>query len=133
MFLNGIRSFAAFTRGLGSDYQAALTSVQSEVKEFAATASNYSIPAGVTDAATTTTIVGKPDWYDALPSGVRSFKEQEWGYIKSFAAQVIADDTQAAQGNVAKSTGGAPALPTGSLGLMNAGWAVGAAAAAAFL
>jgi hypothetical protein len=120
-------SFAAYTRGLGSTYQSSLTSMRSELKQFVETASNYTIPAAVTDPATTTTIIGKPDWYDALPSGVKSFKEEEWVQIKSIASGVIA-----ARLTTTKSTGGAMALPTGSAGLQNAGWAVAGAAAAVF-
>lgn len=120
-------SFDRYTKSLGSTWQSSLDSMHSELSQFVQTASNYSIPPEITDAETTTTILGKPDWYDALPSGVREFKEEEWNTIKMVASQVIA-----ARLTTTKSTGGSAAMPTGSLGLQNAGWAVAGAAAAVF-
>ena len=128
MVLNAGRSFGSFTKGLGESYQSTRSSIQSELKDFVATATNYSIPAAVTEPRTTTTIIGKPDWYDALPSDVRSFKEQEWDYIKSIASEVIV-----ARLTTTRSTGGSPAAPTANAGLKNAGWAVAGAAAAIFI
>jgi hypothetical protein len=92
------------------------------------TASNYSIPSAVTDDQTTTRIVGKPDWYDALPSDVKSWKEREWQTMKSIASEVVV-----ARLTTTRSTGGSPAVPTGAAGLKNAGWAVAGAAAAMFI
>jgi hypothetical protein len=60
---------------------------------------------------------------------VKSFKEREWETMKRIASEVVAArlTTTGSQG------GASPALPTGAVGLKNAGWAVAGAAAAAFL
>lgn len=92
------------------------------------TASNYTVEPAVTNPDTTTTFFGKPEWYDALPTGVKEFKEREWNTIKSIASGVIA-----ARLTTTKSEGAAPAMHTGSAGIQNAGWAVAGAAAAMFL
>lgn len=102
-----------------------MSSISSEVKDFVASNSNFSIPAEVTEPAERVTITGKPNWYDSLPSDVRSFKEAEWETIKSVASQVIVARLTTG------STGGA--MPTAHPGISNAGWAVAAGAAAVFL
>ncbi|KAF2714074.1 hypothetical protein K504DRAFT_154228 [Pleomassaria siparia CBS 279.74] len=91
VYLNFRLQWGAYTKSLGAGYQSSVTSIQNEVKEFAATApSNYSIPAAVTDPSTTTTITGtKPAWYTALPSDVRSFKEAQYTAQKSVLASVV--------------------------------------------
>lgn len=124
--LNAGRSFDSYIGGLGSTYQSSHSSIFSDLSTFVAQASNFTIPQAVLDDSTTTTIFGKPDWYDVMPSNVRSWKEQEWTTIQSIASEVIA-----ARQTTRSSTGGAPAMATGMVGLKNAQWAVGAAAAAA--
>lgn len=128
MVFNAGVSFDRFTKSLGPSYETRKSSFSSELNGFIATATNYSVPAEVTDVDRTTTFFGKPSWYSALPSGVREFKEQEWETIKSIASGVIA-----ARLTTTGSKGAAPALATGSVGLKNAGWAVAGAAAAVFL
>ncbi|KAF2749574.1 hypothetical protein M011DRAFT_475651 [Sporormia fimetaria CBS 119925] len=122
-------SFARYRRSQGPEYQSSVDSVKSELSEFAQTASgNYSIPPEVADPDQTTRIIGKPSWYDALPTGVKSFKEEEWEVMKSIASEVVA-----ARITTSRSVGGGIALPTPAAGLQNAGWAVAGAAAAVFL
>lgn len=124
--LNAGRSFDSYIGQLGSTYRSSHSSVFSDLSTFIAQASNYSVPQEVLDDSTTKTFFGKPDWYDAMPSNVRSWKQQEWTTIQSIASEVIA-----ARLTTRSSTGGAPAMATGMVGLQNAQWAVGAAAAAA--
>jgi hypothetical protein len=120
-------SYERSRKSLGPEYQAEVTSIDSAISNFVQSASNYSIPPAVTDPKTTTRIVGKPSWYDALPSDVKSFKEREWETMKRIASEVVA-----ARLTTTGSTAGSPALPTGAVGLHKAGWAVAGAAAAVF-
>ncbi|KAL7773230.1 hypothetical protein CFE70_003194 [Pyrenophora teres f. teres 0-1] len=111
-------------------YQASLTSARSEIDNFVKTATNYSIPAEVTMADETPTYFSKPNWYTALPSRARAFKEQQVQDQFSIVRSVIAGRQTTA---TSTSTGGA--VPTA----MANGWLgaefglMAAAAAAAFL
>ncbi|KAJ4320087.1 hypothetical protein N0V94_003557 [Neodidymelliopsis sp. IMI 364377] len=127
VYLNGNIAYRSFTNSLGEPYKSSQSSAASEIAAFAATASNYSIPAAVTETGTTTSIFSKPDWYTALPSGARAFKEQQVSDQFSIVRQVIE-----ARQTTASSTGGA-AAPT-TLPFIDAKFgALAAAAAAAFL
>jgi hypothetical protein len=127
VFLNAQLAYGRFTRSLGSSYQSSLTSARSEIDGFVATASNYSIPAEVTQADETPTYFSKPDWYTALPSGARAFKEQQVSDQFSVVRSVIA------RTSTVTSTAGA--VPTARVGeWVGAEFGVMAAAAmAAFL
>lgn len=113
---------------MGEAYKSSVDSARSEIKAFAASAQNYSIPAVITDDAATTSISdGVPDWYTALPSAVRQFKEQQVANQFSIVREVIADDTTA----TASSTGGA--MPTPRAGIGAGFGAMAAIAAGVFL
>jgi hypothetical protein len=88
--------------------------------------SNYSIPADVTNDGTTTTFFSKPDWYTALPSGAKAFKEQQVSDQFSIVRSVIA-----ARATTAGSTGAA--VPTAQAFLDAKFGVMAAAAAAVFL
>jgi hypothetical protein len=128
VFINAQLAYGRFTKSLGSSYQSSLTSARSEIDAFVATASNYSIPAEVTQASETPTYFSKPNWYTALPSGARAFKEQQVSDQFDVVRSVIA-----ARASTATSTGGA--VPTARVGeWVGAEFGVMAAAAvAAFL
>jgi hypothetical protein len=123
VFINGNFAYDSFTKALGSTYRSSQSSAASEIEAFARSASNYSIPAAVTNDDTTTTLFSKPDWYTALPSGARAFKEQQVSDQFSIVRSVIA-----AGASTAGSTGAA--VPTahafldakfGALAVMAAG------------
>lgn len=126
VFVNGNRAYNSFTSALGSTYQSSRSSAASEIAAFARSASNYSIPADVTNDGTTTTFFSKPDWYTALPSGARAFKEQQVSDQFRIVRSVI--DSKATR---ASSTGAA--VPTSQAFLDAKFGAMAAAAAAIFL
>ena len=128
VFLNAKIAYGRFTASLGDAYQASLTSARSEIDDFVKTATNYSIPAEVTMADQTPTYFSKPNWYTALPSAARSFKEQQVQDQFNIVRSVIA-----ARQTTATSTGAA--VPTAhAQGWLGAEFGVmAAAAAAAFL
>jgi hypothetical protein len=126
VFVNGNRAYTSFTSSLGPNYQSSRTSAASEIAAFARSASNYSIPADVTNDGTTTTFFSKPDWYTALPSGARAFKEQQVSDQFSIVRSVIA-----ARATTASSTGAA--VPTAQAFLDAKFGVMAAAAAAVFL
>ncbi|KAF2274737.1 uncharacterized protein EI97DRAFT_460007 [Westerdykella ornata] len=120
-------SYSRLTAALGPTHASSASSIASLVSEFVVTAtSNYSIPAKVTEPDQTERIIGKPAWYTALPSEVRSWKEREWETMKSVASGVVA-----ARLTTTRSKGAAP-VQTAVPGLGGVGWAVAGAAAAAF-
>ncbi|KAJ4362336.1 hypothetical protein N0V83_010429 [Neocucurbitaria cava] len=125
VFLNANFAYARFTSSLGSSYEQSSSSAASEVAAFVSTASNYSIPAEVTESGTTT-FYSKPDWYTALPSGVRAFKEQQVSDQFSIVRSVID-----ARATTASSTAGA--APTARAWVDAKFGVMAAAAAAAFL
>ena len=90
------------------------------------TASNYSIPAAVTESGTTT-FFGAPTWYSALPSGARAFKEQQVADQFSIVREIIAAR------QTTSSSSGAASMPTGMPFIRAEFGAMAAAAAAAFL
>jgi hypothetical protein len=124
--VNGNRAYDSFTGGLGAPYQSSKSSAASEIAAFAQSASNYSIPAEVTQDGSTTTFFSKPDWYTALPSGARSFKEQQVSDQFSIVRSLIAAKTASAS-----STGAA--VPTAQAFLDAKFGVMAAAAAAVFL
>jgi hypothetical protein len=124
--VNGNRAYDSFTSGLGAPYQSSKSSAASEIAAFAQSASNYSIPAEVTQDGSTTTFFSKPDWYTALPSGARSFKEQQVSDQFSIVRSLIAAKTASAS-----STGAA--VPTAQAFLDAKFGVMAAAAAAVFL
>jgi hypothetical protein len=126
VLVNGNRAYGSYTNGLGSTYQSSRSSAASEIAAFVQTASNYSIPADVTVDDTTTTFFSRPDWYTALPSGARSFKERQVSDQFSIVRSVIA-----ARQTTATSTG--RAVPTAQAFLDAKFGAMAAAAAAVFL
>jgi len=129
VFLNAQIAYGRFTESLGEPYQSSLTSARSEIDAFVSTASNYSIPAEVTMADETPTYFSKPDWYTALPSAARSFKEQQVSDQFSIVRNVIAARATSTTGSEGA------AMPTALAGQwLGAEFGVmAAAAAAAFL
>lgn len=80
----------------------------------------------MTDDSTTTTFFSKPDWYTALPSGAKAFKEQQVSDQFSIVRSVID-----ARATTASSTAGA--APTARAWVDAKFGVMAAAAAAAFL
>lgn len=107
VFLNANFAYRSFTNALGEPYKSSSSSAASEIAAFVATASNYSIPATVTESGTST-FYGAPTWYSALPSRARAFKEQQVSDQFSIVRDVIA-----ARQTTASSSGAANA-PTGT-------------------
>lgn len=124
VFFNANIAYGRFTNSLGSTYKSSESSAASEIAAFVRTASNYSIPAAVTDPGTTT-FYSRPDWYTALPSGARAFKEQQVSDQFSIVRSVID-----ARATTRSSTAGA--VPTARVWVAGE-FGVMAAAAAAFL
>jgi hypothetical protein len=127
VFLNANFAYNSFTRSLGEPYKSSQSSAASEIAAFVSTASNYSIPAAVTETTTTQTFYGAPTWYSALPSGARAFKEQQVSDQFSIVRQVIGSRQTTA------SSSGAASVPTGRPFVRVEFGAMAAAAAAAFL
>jgi hypothetical protein len=122
-------AYANFVESLGPEYESSKSSVASEVKAFFETAKNYTVSSTVTMDGPTQTFLTKPDWYTALPSGVRAFKEQQVSDQFSIVRSVIGGEQQ---GTTASSTAAASAPTPG--GLLDAKFgALAAVAAAAFL
>ncbi|KAF2025146.1 hypothetical protein EK21DRAFT_77054 [Setomelanomma holmii] len=123
---NGNRAYDVYTSGLGSSYQSSRSSAASEIAAFVRTATNYTIPSDVTVDDTTTTFFSRPNWYTALPSDARSFKERQvsdqFSIVRSFIA---------VRQTTASSTG--KAVPTAQAFLDAKFGAMAAAAAAVFL
>lgn len=110
-----------------------MSSCASEVRAFASSHSNYSIPADVTNDDAATTYFSKPDWYDALPTGVKQFKEEQVSDQFSIIRSVIGDDTTSGAGGSGTGSPGV-AMPTPKAGLGAAGMgAMAAVAAGVFL
>ncbi|KAF1944045.1 hypothetical protein EJ02DRAFT_452890 [Clathrospora elynae] len=132
VFLNAQIAYGRFTQSLGPAYQTSLTSARSEIDAFVSTASNYTIPPEVTNADETPTYFSKPDWYTALPSGARAFKEQQVNDQFSIVRSVIAArETTGGQG--ASSTAGAVPTARAQAWIGAEFGVMAAAAAAAFL
>lgn len=131
VFLNANFAYRSFTRALGDPYISSSSSAASEIAAFVATATNYSIPAAVTESGTTT-FYGAPTWYSALPSRARAFKEQQVADQFSIVRDVIAAG-QTTTGAGATGSTGAASVPTGSPLLRKEFGALAAVAAAAFL
>lgn len=127
VLLNARIGYASFTKSAGSTYQSSLSSAASEIQAFAASAANYSIPAAVTDPSTTTTFFSKPDWYTALPTSARAFKESQVADQFSIIKGVIES-----RQTTTNSKGAAPA-PTPRAGLGLGFGAMAAVAAGVFL
>ncbi|KAF2627365.1 hypothetical protein BU25DRAFT_410969 [Macroventuria anomochaeta] len=127
VFLNANFAYNRFTSSLGAPYKSSQSSAASEIAAFVATASNYSIPAAVTESTTTQTFFGVPSWYSALPSGARAFKELQVQDQFSIVRGVIS-----ARQTTSSSSGGA-SVPTGMPFVRAEFGVMAAAAAAAFL
>ncbi|KAF1846971.1 uncharacterized protein K460DRAFT_276771 [Cucurbitaria berberidis CBS 394.84] len=126
VFLNAQIAYGRFQSSLGPSYKSSQSSAASEIAAFASTASNYSIPAVVTESGTTT-FFSRPDWYTALPSGARSFKEQQVSDQFSIVRSIV----DASASRTASSTAGA--APTARAWVDAKFGAMAAVAAAAFL
>ena len=75
----------------------------------------------------------KPNWYDALPTGVRQFKEQQVSDQFSIIRSVISDDTTTGAGGATGSGSPGAAVPTQRAGLGAGFGAMAAVAAGVFL
>ncbi|KAL5436799.1 hypothetical protein PMIN05_006556 [Paraphaeosphaeria minitans] len=134
VFLNANLAWIAYTNARGSTYESSVSSALSEVRSFASAHSNYSIPADVTNDDAATTFYSKPDWYDALPTGVKQFKEEQVSDQFSIIRSVIGDGTTSAAGGGTGTGSAGGALPTPRAGLGAAGMgAMAAVAAGVFL
>jgi hypothetical protein len=122
-------AYANFVESLGPDYASSKAAVASEVKAFFQTATNYTVSSTVTIDGPTQTFLTRPDWYTALPSRVRAFKEQQVADQFSIVRSVLGRDQE---GGTASSTAAAAAAT--AAGLLDAKFgALAAVAAAAFL
>lgn len=110
-----------------------MSSCASAVRSFASAHANYSIPADVTNDDTETTFYSKPDWYDALPTGVKEFKEQQVADQFSIIRSVIGDDTTTGAGGGTGTGSPGLAMPTARAGLGAGFGAMAAVAAGVFL
>ncbi|KAJ4290562.1 hypothetical protein N0V90_010779 [Kalmusia sp. IMI 367209] len=134
VYLNARLAWNAYTSARGSTYDASVSSAASEVRAFASTASNYSIPADVTDDNAMTTFFSAPNWYSALPTGARQFKEEQVSDQFSIIRSIIGDDaTAGASGATGTGSPGAAAMPTPRAGLGVGFGAMAAVAAGVFL
>ncbi|KAH9877749.1 hypothetical protein J1614_002966 [Plenodomus biglobosus] len=89
VFLNARLAYGRFTSSLGEPYQSSLTSARSEIDEWVRSGPSFVVPSEVTIASETPTYFSKPDWYDALPTGARAFKEQQVADQFSIVRSVI--------------------------------------------
>jgi hypothetical protein len=119
-------AYASLKKELGAPYSSSQSSVASEIKAFVLSARNVFVPAEVTDVQATTTFFSKPEWYDALPTGARAFKELQVSDQFSIVRSVIAAET-----SMATSTGAA--VPTAQVVLDAKFGAMVGAIAAVFL
>lgn len=134
VFLNANLAWRAYTNARGTTYESSVSSALSEVRSFASAHANYSIPADVTNSDAATTFYSKPDWYDALPTGVRQFKEEQVSDQFSIIRSVIGDDTTSGTAGATGTGSAGGALPTPRAGLGAAGMgAMAAVAAGVFL
>jgi hypothetical protein len=123
-------AYANFVGSLGPEYALSKAAVASEVKAFFQTATNYTISSTVTVDGPTQTFLTRPDWYTALPSRVRAFKEQQVADQFRIVRSVLGRDQE---GATASSTAAAAVVTTAG-GLLDAKFgALAAVAAAAFL
>ncbi|KAH7128319.1 hypothetical protein B0J11DRAFT_524625 [Dendryphion nanum] len=120
---------------LGSAYASNSSSAASEISAFFASNNNYtSVPPDVTNSARTATITTSPDWYSALPTRLRQFKEQERGIQQSVLASVIGASPAGSGGAPgASQTSSKGAAPTGVGAGRGIEWAVAAGALAVFM
>ncbi|KAJ4355579.1 uncharacterized protein N0V89_003599 [Didymosphaeria variabile] len=134
VFLNAKLGWDAYTKARGSTYESSVSSAASEVRSFASAHGNYSIPADVTNDDAATTFYSKPDWYDALPTGVRQFKEEQVSDQFSIIRSIIGDDTTSGAAGASGTGSPGAAKPTPRAGLGAAGMgAMAAVAAGVFL
>ncbi|KAF2873797.1 hypothetical protein BDV95DRAFT_488877 [Massariosphaeria phaeospora] len=123
VFINGLIAWGSYTNSLGEPYKASELPSRPPFK-----ASNFSVPAAVTDPNTVVTITTNeaPPWYTPLPTRDKQFKEEQVQQQFSIVRDVIAR-----RRTTTGSTGGA--LPTAMVGLRVELGIAAAAAAAAFL
>jgi hypothetical protein len=135
-------AYKSLTKELGATYRSSRSSAASEIEAFVHSAHNYSIPKEVTDFHTTTTFFSKPDWYDALPTAARAFKElqvvDQFSIVKSIVDAAATEASSKASSmassiasSLASSTGAA--APTAQAFLDAKFGAMAAVAAAVFL
>lgn len=148
--LGVLLNFASYTSSLAAYVTAELASftaaaspaalsekakIQKALASFAATATQYSIPSGVTALNGLETFTTLPTWYSALPSEVKSYYDKEGKVVESILFKAVGVN-QTATGSVSGSAGatktgsGSGASQTGAAGRVAV---VGAGVAAAFL
>ncbi|KAG9202450.1 hypothetical protein G6514_004426 [Epicoccum nigrum] len=125
---------ASFTAAASPSALSEKARIQKALASFAATATQYSIPSGVTALTGLETFTTVPTWYSALPSEVKSYYDKEGKVVESilFKAVGVSQNgtgaASAATGSPTKSAAGAG--QTGAAGRVGV---VGAGVAAAFL
>jgi hypothetical protein len=126
-------AYESLTKELGAPYSSSQSSAASEIKAFVQSAHNYSIPAEVTEVRATTTFFSKPDWYDAMPTGAKAFKELQVSDQFSIVSSVIAAGATKASSTGATVKGAAAPSAKAFLDAKFGAMAAAAAAAAVFL
>ena len=126
---------ASFTAAASPAALSEKAKIQKALASFAATATQYSIPSGVTALNGLETFTTLPTWYSALPSEVKSYYDKEGKVVESILFKAVGVN-QTATGSVSGSAGatktgsGSGASQTGAAGRVAV---VGAGVAAAFL
>ena len=125
---------ASFTAAASPAALSEKAKIQKALASFAATATQYSIPSGVTALDGLETFTTLPSWYSALPSEVKSYYDREGKVVESILFKA-AGVNQTASGSAGAATGsptrsGSGASQTGGAGRVGV---VGAGVAAAFL
>ncbi|KAF2259921.1 hypothetical protein CC78DRAFT_590965 [Lojkania enalia] len=81
--------YFTYIQNLGISGLASLGEGKSDLDEFLATATQFSIPAVVTDLAEITTFTTVPDWYEALPTNAKKYQEELATAVVSMQAEVF--------------------------------------------
>ncbi|KAF2660114.1 hypothetical protein K491DRAFT_712140 [Lophiostoma macrostomum CBS 122681] len=89
-YSDAVNRFTSWEASQGSTYSSFTKAVQSELVEFAQTAT-YSVPAGVTDTLEFELYTTAPEWYSALPSDVRKQKEEQASALVSAVKAEVSD------------------------------------------
>lgn len=118
---------ASLTASADASFASEKASIQSELVSFAATAS-YSIPAAVTALTGLETFTTVPEWYNALPSDVKSYYDRSNKVVESIIFKAAGvNQTGTASGSATATGTGTTAGQTGSankVAVMGAGVAV---------